>query len=198
MTYQDKVLDYIAQPENLPVALEVADAVQQLREIIHRRFWPLFAQYVQLRLLNSEFAESWRYIPFPGTRLKKEYEGSYISPIQPKGTGSPFLHVMFGQGGRDGHYHFVTGVTWGRKLPDPNHPTLKDLKKELVSRKLTGAWDWWPGWRNLPYALEGGDFMVKFYHTPNEVVEELAEEYWQLFLDLRPVIEPINKALEGS
>lgn len=195
MTYEDKVLDYIAQPENLPVALEVADAVQQLKEMIHKRFWPLFTQKTQLLLLNSDYSEHWKYVPFPENRLKKEYEVSNIMPVQPKGTESPILRVMFGQGGRNNDYRFVTGVVWGRKIPEPNHPALKDFKKELVSRKLTGAWDWWPGWKYLPYALVGGEFMVKFYHAPNELVDELAEEYWQLFLDLLPVIEPINQAL---
>lgn len=196
MTYEDKVLDYIAQPENLPVALEVAEAVQQLREMIHKRFWPLFAHQVQVRLLGSEYADRWKYVPFPEKRLKKEWEVSYFIPIRPKGTESPLLRVMFGQGGRGGHYRLVTGVGWwAKKPPEPNHPALKDLKKELVSRNLTNAWDWWPGWKVLPYALGGGEFMVKFYHTPNELVDELAEEYWQLFLDLLSVIEPINQAL---
>jgi hypothetical protein len=195
MTYEDKVLEYIALPENLPVALEVAEAVQKLRDNIHRQFWPLFSTEVNQRLTHSVHAETWKYVSYPLSRLKKEYETCSLQSVQLKGIECPVLSVIFGQGGRDGNYRLLTGVAWGKKIPDPNHPTLKDFKKELYNRKLSVSWDLWPGWKYLDYALEGGEFMAKFYQTPNEVVGELADEYWLLFLDLLPIIEPINQAL---
>lgn len=195
MTYEDKVLEYIAQPDNLPVALEVADAVQKLKDTVHRQFWPLFSTEVNQRVAHSEYAEKWIYVPFPQKRIKKEYEVSYLKPNQPQGTGGPVLTVMFGQGGHDNHYRLLSGVNWGRKLPPPNHPALKDFKKELASRKLTNSWDWWIGWKYLQYSLEGGEFLSKYYQAPNKAVEELADEYWNLFLDLHPLVESINQAL---
>jgi len=195
MTYEDKVIEYIAQPENLPVALEVADAVQNLRESIHRQFWPFFSEQYQEKLFDSEYTEQWKYFPFPITHLKKEYEISILSPIRPKEQDSSALLFIFGQGSRENHYRLLMGVAWNGVIGDPNHPALNNLKRQLISQQLTTSWEWWPGWKYLDYSLGSGEFMLKFYHTPKEVVTELAEEFWQLFLELRPTIESINQEL---
>ena len=47
MDYTEAALDFLAQEENLIVALEIADLVEQLRPKLHKEFWSAFYETLQ-------------------------------------------------------------------------------------------------------------------------------------------------------
>lgn len=198
MSYEDQLIKYLAQPENLPVALEIAEHVQKLKDDLHRRFWSLFAELVNPRLAQSGVAESWQYIPVPPTKVKTEWITSCLSPRKSKGKGIPMLQIAFGQATRNKHYSFFHGVEWSNDPSGYTYPPLDDLKAKLMELRLIIVEPLWPGWNYHRYAAESEAFMLKFYSQPEVVTAEIVDDYWKLFLELRSLCEAINGEVKGE
>jgi hypothetical protein len=193
MSFEDAIIDYLAQPENLPIAIEVSEYIKKLKENLHRQFWQEFNNQMKQIILSSEFSESWEFAPFPIRRLKKEYERCSIRPKNPDDKKTPALQVMFCHGYRSNYYQFYRGVSWNDDIKEFEHPLLDKLKAQLIERDLVND-DWrWAGWNWYPYRAQGEKFMLKMYHEPEEMVAELRDDIWKLFIDFRPLLEEINK-----
>lgn len=193
MSYEDQVLEFLAQPDNLPIAIQVADYIQKLKEELHQRFWPSFNAVAKTRLTGSEHVSKWSFSPFPIKRLRTEYQDCAIFPLKDDGSNQSGLAVFFGQSSRDNSYRFYHGIKWIKKPKDFDHPLLTDLKSQLVAHNLIHAWDNRPGLNYLHYRAQGEDFMLKMYHEPEIIVGELVDNFWQLFLDFLPIIDAVNK-----
>lgn len=195
MTYEDKALEYIAQPENLAIAIEIAEHVEKLRDDLHRRFWPLFNDLFSNRLANSEHSERWLYSPFPIRRIKSEWEKSFLRYNHAKSKERTTLQLSFAQGTHDNHYKLFRGVLWTMGPSELSQSFHSELRKKLSEKNLTIVEGRWLGLNWYTEALEGADFMLKLYHTPEQAVSGLVDDYWQLFVELQPLLEPINLAL---
>jgi len=57
MDYKEPILDFLQQPENLPLALEVSKQVEALRLYNHQVFWQDLYQALKIRFEKSLFAD---------------------------------------------------------------------------------------------------------------------------------------------
>jgi hypothetical protein len=194
MSFEDAVLDYLAKPENLPLAMEVAEYVQILRNKLHEKFWRMYSFQMKERLLASDHGETWEFIPFPLNRLKTDFEGSSIRPKQESEIKTSVLQVQIIQGNRQDQYRLVRGIRWTGAVGDFDHPTLRQLKVDLINHNLTYDQWHWVGAAGHQYRPQGVDLMVKMHNEPDEAISEVADEIWELFQDTRLQMEEINQA----
>ena len=54
MPLDDPTLQFLAQPENLPLALEISKKVERLKIELHKKFWPAMTTDLRERLEASE------------------------------------------------------------------------------------------------------------------------------------------------
>ena len=136
MSTEDDIFEYLATPENLPVALEIADYVEQLKHNLHRKFWTTFNPRMEQRLKTSEYGSDWVYHPHPARRYRTEWGKSYIAPADENDKKTPQLSVAFGQGSRSNDYRFFWGANWNKEPDNFDNPAMTKLKAELIARDM--------------------------------------------------------------
>jgi hypothetical protein len=193
MSTEDDIFEYLATPENLPVALEIADYVEQVKHNLHRKFWTTFNPRMEQKVKTSEFGSDWVFHPHPARRYRSEWGKSYIGPVTLKGDKFPQLVAAFGQSSRASDFRFFWGVKWNFEPENFDNPTMTKLKAELVARDMNIVERDWPGWGKYKFSVFDSEFMIRMYQESEELISEIVEDVWQLFTDLRPTLEEINE-----
>ena len=195
MSSEDEIFEYLTQPENLPIALEIADYVEQLKHKLHRKFWTTFNPRMEQRLKISEYNSTWVFHPHPARRYRTEWGKSYIAPAGKNYKSISQLRVAFGQGSRSNDYRFFWGANWIKEPENFDNPAMTKLKAELIARDINIVEKHWPGWGRYKYSPYDSQFMIRMYRDTEELIAEIVEDVWKLFTDLRPIIEEINDSL---
>lgn len=192
MNYDDKVLDFLAQPENLHISFQVAEYVEKLKEKTHQDFWPMFIQVMSERLDASEHKDDWGFVSLPPERWGKSWEVCHIRPSQYKHSNLPVLNISLQQGTPNNNFRLLTGICW-----TPEHPkeiasrSFDALVEQLREMNKTQSSEKWPGWNWLPYGARGEQFVMKMYNEPEELMDELSNAYWDFFISIRPYINDV-------
>ena len=197
MSTEDDIFEYLAAPENLPVALEISDYVEQLKHNIHWRFWTTYNPRMEQKLTTSEFGSDWVYHPHPARRYRTAWGKSYIAP-EGETDKIPQLRVAFGQGSQASNFNFFWGANWNKQPQDFDHPSMTKLKSELVARDMNIVERDWPGWGKYKYSAFDVEFMIRMYQESETLISEIVEDFWQFFTELRPILDEINISLKNA
>jgi hypothetical protein len=194
MSYEDKIIDFLAQPENLSVALEIADYVQKLREKTHRRFWPEFSEVVTDRLEGSEYADHWVFERLPDNNWEKNWGICSLRPVLESRSNAPYLEVSMQQSASNNYYRLLTGVHWSKEpTGETDLPTLEKLILQMDAMNMKQSSKPWPRWSWLPYRIRGEKFLLNYNQDPEAFVNEVVDTYWQFFTQVRPLVAAVNQ-----
>ena len=58
------ILDFLAKPENLSLAFEISEYLDELKESLHISFWEMFNKKLHTRFAESEI-QNWHFIEIP-------------------------------------------------------------------------------------------------------------------------------------
>ena len=168
MSIEEPVFDFLTQPDNLTVALEVAAQVEQLKHRMHQAFWSEFNPRMDLKVKQSEYAQAWQYHLHPANSYRKGWGKSYIAPKTTGNTSIPHLQLAFGQSTSQSDFRLYWGVNWNTQPPkDFNHPALVTLTALLINRNITTIevpmWIRWGSTKYIPYSA---DFLSRMYREP--------------------------------
>lgn len=195
MAYEDKILDFLAQSGNLGVAMQVAEYVQKLTEKVHQDFWTRFDEAAMSRLNSSEHRELWVFSPFPPSRWATAWGTCSFRPI--KKSSTPLLQVPMQQETKNTRYRLLLGVEWSAEPRDVQHlPAFDRLATKLRAMNLTFSNQRWPGWNTLDYQIHSEKFILRAVHEPEALVNEIAGVYWQFFLEIRSLVEEVNREVQ--
>lgn len=192
MSYKDEILAFLGKPENLEIALEVSDYMTEFREKAHKQFWVMFTQNFQERLVKSNYHGKWRFQPLPSDKYSTQLGKCYLIPNQAGKMDKPLLKFAIGQGNRPNFYQLYRGVCWIGEAPKQPDHYLIELQNLLKEKGLTQTDSNWPGYDVTPYHVQSNNFIMQFKQNPEKKINQIANDFWSLFEDLRPLLEEIN------
>lgn len=197
MTYEDKILDFLAKAENLPIAFQIADYVQKLKETTQLQFWAMFSDAIVEKLNDLGYSDSWKFVPPPEERWDKSWETCAIQPIDGLSSSQPFLQIAIQQGTPNNDFRLLMGVYWLPESPkDFMNEQFSTLKIELVGLGRTQSNEKWPGWNWLPFRLRGESFITKMHNEPQLLIEELSNIYLDFFQNIALYVQSVNESIE--
>lgn len=197
MSTEESIFEFLTLPENLSVALEVAGQVEQLKHQMHQAFWAEFNPRMDLKVKQSEYAQTWHYQSHPARAYRKDWAKSSIAPIQTAKSPMPQTVLVLGQSTIKSDYRLFWGVSWSMSPPkDFNHPALTTLIAKLGSWNITTIelpiWIRWGFTQFVPY---GSDFLSRMYREREVLIREIVDQVWDLFIELRPTLETLNASV---
>ncbi len=198
MSYDEKILEFLAQPENLPVAMQVADYVQQLREKTHQDFWSMFSDEAIARLESSEYIDDWKIISPPPDRWDKSWERIHLRPRNLPSSDRPILSVTLEQGTPNFDFVLYYGARWEPEgIKDYASKSHDSLIQKLEEMQITQSNNIWTRWNYMGYKARGGQFIMRMTKDPDSLVDEILDKYWKLFQEVQELVWTVNQELQG-
>jgi hypothetical protein len=190
MTTDKAIFDFITRSENIQFSLDLALYVEDLKKEMQERFW------------IQGVSGNWEFVPFP-KRYRKDWEKSYIAPDVSDGETTPKLKFAFGQNTPESGYKLMWGVQWTQwtnpLMSNLDHPSLTVIHGILVSHQINYLEPpKWIRWGDYPLTLLDADFLARMNNDPDPLMEEVVEDVWELFSELRPHMENVNATVKRA
>ena len=195
MNYEDAVLEFLAREENLLIAVEISERLEQLKVKLHKEFWFGLHSTLQEKLAQSEQSSKWEVWLTEEEELLDNWAGCGIEPISTTEV-QRYLSVMLQQGARGSGYPLYYGIVWNTPLKtELNIEEVTALADELKEEGFKPGGQWWIGLKYLNYYPTRIEFLLQMATSKDDFVKEIAHTVWKLFEDKRPLIEAANRAL---
>ncbi len=191
MNEKNAVLDFFAQPENLPLGLSVAEQMDEIRERMNSQFWKNFNR--QVDSLLSRHAPEWQ-----AHAIEDRNAAEMLVGLQCK-LGKPqtlCLFPMLEQQYLGGNWRIFYGLMW-QGAPTVGQlalPAVSQLKQVLSgagykSNENFLAWQW------TNFYPRRSDFLQRYALQPEKLLDEVESVFRKLPLDL---IGQANAALKDA
>ena len=190
MDYKEPILDFLQQPENLPLAIEVSKQVEALRLYNHQVFWQDIYQALKKRLEFSDFADRWT---ISGGNVDR-YDEAWRN-LQIRFGERHNLAVCLMQGNPAMKYQLYYGLCWDSERAAPVSNTFQTLidksKSAGVSNEKQSGW--WPLVNYMNMFPRSDEFILQYSPA---FINELADRVWDYFLAVEPTLFQLNQELK--
>jgi hypothetical protein len=193
MNEEQAILDFFALPENLSLALSVAEQLDKLREQMNNRLWLTLISRLNRLIKENELA--WRLEPTEDKNAPDCLVGLHcnISTEQ-----SLHLRPMMEQQYMDGDWRIYFGMMWSH-TPSPQQlgiAAVNSLKKSLQNdgfknNKNFLAWQW------TAFHPRRKDLLLRYAKQPEKLLDDVEIIFRKLLIDHREEIESANAALKS-
>ena len=164
MNEEQAVLKFFVQPENLPLALAVADQTDELRRLANNNFWLALCARI------ASTTTQWQVIPTEDRNDEACLVGLHLKPAQEQ---TLYLRPMFEQQYLGDTARIYYGLMWSA-APTPDQTRLSaiiTLRDSLQARGFKHnenflAWQW------TPYYPRRKDFLLRLAHAQDELLQE--------------------------
>ena len=193
MNEEQAVLDFFSRAENLPLALSVADQVDQLRREMNNRLWRALQASVSKIVGGHDL--DWQVDLTEDRNAPDVVVGVHCSISPEQGA---YLRPMAEQQYLGREWRIYCGLMWS-VAPTRDHlalPAVADLRDSLLTSGFSTnsgflAWKW------SPHHPLRRDFLLRFAREPDVVVEELGEPFKELLLEKGDLLMQANHALRS-
>lgn len=194
MNEEQAVLDFFAKEENLPLALAVADQMDQLRRQMNNRFWRELQQHISA--LISEHGWSWQVDLTEERNAPDSLVGLHCNIHPEQGI---YLRPMAEQQYLGGEWRIYFGLMWSA-TPSPEHlglSAVSSLKEALLQAGFSNnagflAWQW------TAFHPRRRDFLLRYAREPEILLGEMGSLLKKLLIDHRDSILQANTALRSA
>lgn len=196
MDYEQSVVEFLAQSENLPTALEVARRVEQVKDHLQIRFWHMYRAEMERRLRTSDFAADWQTKLTADKNLLKAWARCSINYI-PAAKSRLQLAVSIEAGKSQWGCSLYYGLRWSQWQQEiPQMPEVSHLLTVLKSHNATTKNStWWLSYQDLDVGLRQDEHVTRFAAEPDAVIHDISEIMWTLFTQIREPLEAVNRRL---
>lgn len=194
MNEEQAVLDFFSKPENLPLALSVAEQTDQLREQINTRFW----RELMPRLLSffQQHQLPWQIIATEDRNTPDSLVGCNCALDSDQ---TVYLRPMLEQQNLGKGVQIYFGLMWS-KLPTPEQlalPAVQSLRERFSSAGYKNnenfmAWQW------TTLHPRSRAFLLRYTQQAEQVFNEIETPIQQLCLTYRDAIHAANEALRAA
>lgn len=194
MTAEKAIFEFLCQDDNLSVAMEMSDYVKQFKSDMQMLFWTSFNNTMKVKLSSSDYSNRWKFDQFKTSHVNTRWEKSHFVPIDQAVQGSLQLKLLFGQAGGDA-YPLFWGAIWNKDPGDFNSPSMTTLVSNLIRRKINipDPSPIWIYYGMYKYRIMDPEFLIKMYTEQERIVQEVTDDVWDLFEELSPIMETINR-----
>jgi hypothetical protein len=184
MDEEQAVLDFFSQPENLPLALAVAEQVDDIRRNMNNDFWR------ELAKLSEHHAQAWNVRLTEDRNTNDCLVGLYLQPLQEQPA---CLLPMLEQQVMGTSLRIYAGLIWSNP-PTPDQSSLPEvmaLRDALQHRGFQTnekflAWQW------TPYFPRSKSFLMRFSTAAEALLDEAGNMLRQMDT---PLLAEANAAL---
>lgn len=199
MENQPSIYEFLRRPENLQVALDVANYIEELRAHLQKTFWQDIEKALSDRLANSSYSRRWQ-ISTSGIPCEKSYKNLLITLKST--SASPqrsYLCVTLEQGEPRYGYQLYYGLRW--EPAERAESRLESYKKLLAKSKELGAdyrmLPWWPASCLLDTYLQSDEVVLQYGLEPTGFIQNLADQIWDYFTGLEAELYAFDKEILG-
>lgn len=194
MNEEQAVLNFFAQPENLPLGLSVAEQMDGIREQLNCRYWRELLP--RLDALINALALPWNIALTEDKNAPDNLVGLHCGLR----TEQPiYLRPMLEQQYLGGTWRIYFGLMWSA-TPTPEQlalPAVGALKQTLQDAGYKNnanflAWQW------TGFHPRRRDFLLRYAQHPETVLEETVAILNKLLTEHRNSIEQANDALQAA
>lgn len=191
MNEEQAVLDFFAQPENLPLALAVADQVDDIRMRLNNNFW--LATRAGVDGLISNHALTWESELTEDRNTEHCLVGMYL---QPQGGARIYLRPFMEQQLMGDAFRIYCGLMWST-APTPEQlrlPAVAALGDAMLARGFKNnesflAWQWtglYPRRKNC---------LMQLSEHKDTLMEQVMELWQGLLIEHGAALQTANSAL---
>jgi hypothetical protein len=194
MEIEDPILNFLAQPENLEVAMDAAHNLEKLRDYCHAAFWPALHAEFAARMRNSPYQAEW-FISEPHSNHLASYAQIHIEPKAPT-RQDEFLEISFEQGTLAAKYPLYYCIIWtNRQAPSHFTPEWDALQNALSRQgpKLRGN-PIFELFVSTGYTPRSDAFLRRMTKDHAAFIKELVDKVWQLFTKNVDLLNAVNRA----
>jgi hypothetical protein len=192
MNEEQAVLDFFAKPENLPLALAVAEQIDKHREQLNNSLWLALLQ--RLNALCNEHQLQWH---IEATEDKNAPDSLVGLHGNLRSTQTLYLRPMVEQQNLGGDLRIYFGLMWNI-APSPEQlamPAICALKAALQKSHFKTN-ESFLGWQWTTFHPRRKDFLLRYSQQPESVVDEITKILQTLLVDFNEAINFANAALQ--
>jgi hypothetical protein len=199
MDYERAAAEFLARPENLPIALEVAKRIEQTKNYLQIRFWHMYRDEMEHRLYTAKHSQQWQVSLERQERLLDPYAKCLLVPAKVR-QGAVYLRVTLEAQHPRNEYNFIYGLCWSTQYGATLNPIMaEEMVKVLKTISFAvNPSDWWLTYVSVGQRLREDTFLVRFTSEPEEAVNEIADIVWSFFGQIREPLEALNESLSHS
>ena len=190
MTEEQAVLNFFSQTENLPLALSVADQIDDLRRQSNNDFW------LALRERIATNATAWHVATTEDRNAAECLVGLHLEPVQEQ---TLYLRPMLEQQYLGDTARIYYGLMWSA-TPTPDLTRLTAVRTLRDTLQAAGfknnesfvAWQW------TPYHPRRRDFLLRFSTAADVLVDEVNALMQNLLNTHGAALHATNAALRDA
>ncbi len=194
MSINKGIYDFLTTDDNLDYVIELSNELDEFQKDMHRLFWTKYNQIMTLKLSQSEFEKNWRFRPYNLRQLLKDWVGTSLTQKIDDPTRIA-MSLNFLQESREANFRLSYTTNWGKRSSEVRYESASVLKFKatLAGYKINIPSDWSYMWGFSKWRIHDTDFLKNFYKDPDGFCEQIVSYNWEMFLDLRPLMETINQ-----
>jgi hypothetical protein len=196
--YKDAVVEFLLKPENLEVALEIAELVADVKDKLVLEFW---------HAVKSKVCESQSKLPTWSVKLDSDedllkggFRGLWCVP-DTASKAQHYLGFRITQGGGT----IFQGVCWNEEMKTPfdelskKVPQLTAIRNRLLelSKEYAKADTWLIGWKYLNNGQGLREKVTLLHIRGGGLATDVADEFLLLVEKMRELMEEANRGLEA-
>lgn len=204
MNEEEAVLEFFAQPENLPLALTVAEQVDATRQKLNHEFWVALSKW-----LIDEALPDW-FVITTENRNKADNEPETLVGVYLQPKGNPAIHIrpMMEQQYMGENVRVYFGLMWS-DAPSPKQkllPEIVTLQRELTQDGFKNS-DSFLAWQWTTFYPRSMDFLLRFTGSEDsrkELLEivvgkitTLLARHGEAILAANAALQPVSRTLMG-
>ena len=194
MNEEQALLDFFSKPENLPLALTVAEQIDKQREQLNNRLWLALLQ--RLNALCNEHQLSWHIEATEDKNVPDSLVGLHgnLHIVQ-----TLYLRPMVEQQNLGGNLRIYFGLMWSTPPTSEQLalPTIVELKASLQKAHFKTN-ESFLGWQWTTFHPRRKDFLLRYSQHPESVLDEMTKILQALLVDFNETINLANAALQHT
>jgi hypothetical protein len=198
LNFRDEAVNFLAKPENLEIALDVADLIEDVKNGLIKQFWEALADRIskaQAGLLGWTL----KVDPYEVLAKPSSYAGLDLVP-EITSLNSPYLKLRVE---RNAGHQIYQGVCWSQEMKPPDKlfgdtPQIGQISNNLrlLSDQYSRPDNWWIGWKYLndKKSLREKSALLRM----EELAIEVSDEFLYLARSVGESVKKANSKLGGN
>jgi hypothetical protein len=193
MNEEQAVLDFFSQPENLELALIVADHVDEIRQQLNNQFWLDLKPRLDALLTHNNLP--WQSELTEDRNNEKCLVGLHVQPMTEHHV---FLRPFMEQQLMGDGYRIYHGLMWNT-APEPaqkNLPAVEAIRARLEKSGYKQS-DSFLAWQWSQWHPRRSDFLQRFSKQPDELMQVAIQPWQTLLVENIGLLNAANLALNN-
>ncbi len=196
MDYEAAIIDFLARKDNLPLVLEIADRLDQLKDKSQQGFWQELYKALKQRLAQSGKSNKWRVVISEEESFCDNSAYCRIEPVAME-EDQLYLCIWIQQQQFGADFWLYYGIDYSQELLSKwSLKQVRTLEAELEEEGFEEVGNDFCGrYKYLDWSLRDKDFMLRWAARRQSVVEQVVELVWMLFESKCTTLEQANRAV---